>query len=47
MVLGARYNQGAVFNFGGSRLCEVGLYTANSARPERDQLEDYLKSVMV
>ena len=43
MVLGARYNQGAVFNFGAVDLCEVGLYTRELSSAERDQLEAYVK----
>ena len=43
MVLGARYNQGAVFNFAAVDLCEVGLYNRELSPAERDKLEDYLK----
>jgi hypothetical protein len=43
MVLGARYNQGAVFNFGAVDLCEVGLYARELSPAERDQVEAYLK----
>jgi hypothetical protein len=43
MVLGARYNQGAVFNFGAVDLYEVGLYTRELSPAERDQLESYLQ----
>jgi hypothetical protein len=43
MVLGARYNQGAVFNFGAIDLCEVGLYARELSPAERDQLEVYLQ----
>jgi hypothetical protein len=43
MVLGARYNQGAVFSFGAIDLCEVGLYNRELSPAERDKLEDYLK----
>lgn len=43
MVLGARYNQGAVFSFGAVDLCEVGLYNRELSPAERDQLEAYLK----
>lgn len=44
MVLGARYNQGAVFNFGAVDLCEVGLYTRELSPAERDQVEAYVKN---
>ena len=40
---GARYNQGAAFNFGAVDLCEVGLYARELSPAERDQLEAYLK----
>jgi hypothetical protein len=43
MVLGARYNQGAVFNFGAVDLYEVGLYTRELSPAERDQIEGYLQ----
>jgi hypothetical protein len=43
MVLGARYNQGAVFNFGAVDLYEVGLYTRELSSPERNQIESYLQ----
>jgi hypothetical protein len=43
MVLGARYNQGAVFNFGAVDLYEVGLYTRELSSAERDQIESYLQ----
>jgi hypothetical protein len=43
MLLGARYNQGSVFNFGAVDLCEVGLYARELSPAERDQLEAYLK----
>ena len=43
MVLGARYNQGAVFNFGAVDLYEVGLYARELSPAERDQLEAYVK----
>ena len=43
MVLGARYNQGAVFNFGAIDLYEVGLYTRELSPAERDQIESYLQ----
>jgi hypothetical protein len=43
MVLGARYNQGAPFNFGAVDLCEVGLYARELSPAERDQVEAYLK----
>jgi hypothetical protein len=43
MVLGARYNQGAVFNFGAVDLYEVGLYTRDLSPAERDQIESYLQ----
>jgi hypothetical protein len=43
MVLGARYNQGAVFNFGAVDLYEVGLYTRELSPAERDQIESYLQ----
>jgi hypothetical protein len=43
MVLGARYNQGAVFNFGAVDLYEVGLYTRELSPTERDQIESYLQ----
>ena len=44
MVLGARYNQGAVFNFGAVDLYEVGLYTRELNPAERDQIESYLQT---
>lgn len=44
MVLGARYNQGAVFNFGAVDLCEVGLYSRELSPAERDQVEAYVKN---
>jgi hypothetical protein len=43
MVLGARYNQGAVFNFGAVDLYEIGLYTRELSSPQRDQIESYLQ----
>ena len=43
MVLGARYNQGAVFNFGAVDLYEIGLYTRELVPAERDQIESYLQ----
>ena len=43
MVLGARYNQGAVFNFGAVDLYEVGLYTRELSPAERGQIESYLQ----
>jgi hypothetical protein len=43
MVLGARYNQGAVFNFGAVDLYEIGLYTRELSPAERDQIETYLR----
>src|SRR5919106_1127052 len=43
MVLGARYNQGALFNFGAVDLYEVGLYARELSPAERDQLEAYVK----
>jgi hypothetical protein len=43
MVLGARYNQGAVFNFGAVDLYEIGLYTRELSPAERDQIESYLQ----
>ena len=43
MVLGARYNQGAVFNFGAIDLYEVGFYARELSPAERDQVETYLK----
>lgn len=43
MVLGARYNQGAAFNFGAVDLYEVGLYARELSPAERDQLEAYLQ----
>jgi hypothetical protein len=43
MVLGARYNQGAAFNFGAVDLCEVGLYNRELTPAERDSLEAYLR----
>lgn len=43
MVLGARYNQGALFNFGAVDLCEVGLYARELSPAERNQVEAYLK----
>jgi hypothetical protein len=44
MVLGARYNLGAVFNFGAVDLYEVGLYTRELSPAERDQLEAYVRN---
>jgi hypothetical protein len=43
MVLGARYNSGAVFNFGAVDLYEVGLYPRELSPAERDQLEAYVQ----
>jgi hypothetical protein len=43
MVIGARYNQGAVFNFGAVDIYEVGLYTRELSPGERDQIEGYLQ----
>jgi hypothetical protein len=43
MVLGARYNQGAVFRFGTVDLYEVGLFTRPLTPAERDQLEAYVQ----
>src|SRR5919106_1478023 len=43
MVLGARYSQGAVFNFGAVDLYEVGLYSRELSPAERDQLEAYVQ----
>lgn len=43
MVLGARYNQGAVFRFGTVDLYEVGLFTRPLSPAERDQLEAYVQ----
>jgi hypothetical protein len=43
IVLGARYNQGAVFSFGAIDLYEVGLYTRELSPAERDEVEAYLK----
>jgi hypothetical protein len=43
MVLGARYNEGSVFNHGAIDLYEVGLYNRELSSAERDQLEAYVK----
>ena len=43
MVLGARYNEGAVFSFGAIDLYEIGLYARELSPAERDQLEAYVK----
>jgi hypothetical protein len=43
MVLGARYNQGAVFNFGAVDLYEIGLYTRELSPAERGEIESYLQ----
>ena len=43
MILGARYNLGALFNFGAVDLYEVGLYPRELSPAERDQLEAYVK----
>jgi hypothetical protein len=44
MVLGARYNDGALFNFGAVDLYEVGLYARELSPAERDQLETYVQT---
>jgi hypothetical protein len=44
MVLGARYGQGAAFNFGAVDLYEVGLYPRELSPAERDQLEAYVQN---
>jgi hypothetical protein len=43
MVIGARYNQGAVFNFGAVDIYEIGLYVRELSPAERDQIESYLQ----
>jgi hypothetical protein len=43
MVIGARYNQGAVFNFGAVDIYEIGLYTRELSPGERNQVEGYLQ----
>jgi hypothetical protein len=43
MVLGARYNQGTVFNFGAVDIYELGLYTRDLSPAERTQIESYLQ----
>ena len=43
IVLGARFNSGAVFNFGAVDLYEVGLYPRELSPAERDQLEAYVQ----
>jgi hypothetical protein len=43
MVLGARYNNGAVFSFGAVDLYEIGLYPRELSPAERDQLEAYVQ----
>lgn len=43
MILGARYQQGALFNFGAVDLYEIGLYNRELSVAERDQLEAYLQ----
>ena len=43
MVFGARYNQGAVFNFGAVDLYEVGLYTRELSPANGIKIESYLQ----
>ena len=43
MILGARYQEGALFNFGAVDLYEIGLYNRALSVAERDQLEAYLR----
>ena len=43
MILGARYQQGAPFNFGAVDLYEIGLYNRKLSVAERDQIEAYLR----
>ncbi len=43
MVVGARYNAGAVFSFGAVDLYEIGLYARELSPAERDQLETYVQ----
>jgi hypothetical protein len=43
MVLGARYQQNAPFNFGAIDLYEIGLYNRELIVAERDQLEAYVR----
>ncbi len=43
LILGARYNEGATFNFGAIDLYEVGLFNRELTSVERDLLELYLQ----
>ena len=43
MILGARFQQGAPFNFGAVDLYEIGLYNRELSVAERDQIEAYLQ----
>jgi hypothetical protein len=43
MILGARYNQGAIFRFGAVDIYEIGLYSRELSPAERDQLETYVR----
>ncbi|HSA82274.1 MAG TPA: hypothetical protein VLE23_15770 [Geminicoccaceae bacterium] len=43
MIIGARYNEGAVFRFGAVDIYEIGLYTRELSPAERDQLEAYVQ----
>ena len=43
IILGARYNQGAVFRFGAVDIYEIGLYTRELSPAERNQLEAYVQ----
>jgi hypothetical protein len=43
MILGARYNQGAVFRFGAVDIYEIALYPRELSPAERHQLETYVQ----
>lgn len=43
IILGARYQHGAPFNFGAVDLYEIGLYNRQLSVAERDQIEAYLR----
>jgi hypothetical protein len=43
IILGARYNQGAVFRFGAVDIYEIGLYTRELSPAERNRLEAYVQ----
>ncbi|HEX6114101.1 MAG TPA: hypothetical protein VFZ10_17510 [Geminicoccaceae bacterium] len=44
MVIGARYNEGAVFRFGAVDIYEIGLYPRELTPAERDAVETYVQN---